>query len=350
MVIKETANNGYDTPLGPNWTSSLGPLKMPPEKTSFERKKGFATELLTDRDKIEHFIAQLIASEFENDVTRITARCIVPLTLIAELISLGQEFIETVIPLEGCGIEELEGTCLVYMARNHVHRMSPSDILLEQQRGAEEIYQRNQGMAERVCAPLGFFIELITDEQRTSRQIVEMYRTLYTPFGWNEEDIFDLLNSNNNLLVAAFDNNGRIVSSGIAEVGALNLTTEGKNIEFTVAEITEAATLPEFRGRNLYQSVSNYILRYLAKLVRPNLVFGELNLDAPGVLKVAVRQGRTPALETAKRFGLPRAWYLDQHVTIASGDGTERRGDYPYNNLMVAYMPQSFLLENYGDG
>lgn len=158
-----------------------------------------------------------------------------------------------------------------------------------------------------------------------------------------------MLTSPSNIIIYAQENDsGQIVSSVLGEEGKVTVIKSGQPINLSLVEITEAATLPSFRGNGLYQTVSNALLKYLAqRSPPPHLVFGELNLNSPGVLKVAARQKRVPAWQTAEEFGLPNAWFLPQHVTIYQGDQTDnqRPENYRYNNLMIAFLTQKLLLE-----
>jgi ribosomal protein S18 acetylase RimI-like enzyme len=212
---------------------------------------------------------------------------------------------ETIIPLDG---EVFGDYCLVYLGKNTPQRKAPSEITSQQYEKAVTIF--NKKHKERKNNVIDFEILVIEEKMRQDPQIQQMYYQLYSTFGWNEKEVVALINNPNNLLVAARDlNNGRIVSSGLVEFADINFNEMPTPLR--LAEITEAATLKEYRGRGLYQKVSDEILRILAGQTNPpDLVFGESNLDAEAVLKVAARQGRIPAFKTALDFNLPHAWIL----------------------------------------
>jgi len=327
--------NGTDIPT--EYTSSIGATVWPPKEASFERKKGIYPQILQTSDQLKSVLDNFATIPFGSKATRVSARFCVTTNALLDYIS-GQnpnKLIETIIPLTGTN-SGLDDCCLVYIGKNDQTRIPPPDLFQQQLATAKRIFN-NPG--EKRTIGEEFKIMRLSDEQRQDPDILNMYFELYQYFGWSEENVIQLLQNNNNLIVACFYD-GKIVSSGLAEMGVLTFN----KIPLNIAEITEAATLPAFQGRGLYQAVSDAILQNLATNgTPPNLVFGELNLDAPGVLTVAARQGRIPAFHTAELFNLPHAWVLPQHVTIRNGDN-----DLPYNNLMIAYFNQQLLLEKYG--
>ncbi len=354
MANLEQNNHFYDTPKGGEYTSSIGAVVWPPVEASFQRKKGFFGEVIADGNSLINFLRDFNQLPFDN-FTRISARVIVNQEILAEYLKLRLEtnsLIEAIIHLAGCGISQLEDSSLVYLGKNTDSRRSPRDILNQQLQGVREIFGSSLENNFSRSLPDGFEVRLLTEDDKKNEEICTCYYELYQPFGWTEKEVESLLSSPNNILVAVFNDKGKVVSSGMAEIGQVLFSHPDNLLTFKMAEITEAATLPEYRGNGFYQKVSDEILRVLARMSNPpNLVFGELNLDSPGVLKVAARQGRTCAWQTALNLSLePNQghWFLEQHVPISSGLGNCRREDYPYNNLMPAWLTQSQLLQRYG--
>lgn len=342
-MSKENGNGGVDVPA--EFTSSIGSISWPPESTNNRRLKGVYPLVIDSPRQLIRFIEDFDSLTFHTDATRITGRLVATLDSLYNLPD--GNCIETVVPLQDCGVQELSDCALVYIGSNLPTRKSPEDIFELQHQRASEIFQTPSARSKSL--PSGFQIRLLSQEDRANPEILAMYFKLYSLFGWSEEQVIIMLSSTNNLIFAATDPHGLIVSSALAESGTMIFSREDQPISLSLVEITEAATLMDHRGNGLYQHVSDAILYYLAQTeLPPHLVFGELNLDAPGVLKVAARQGRIPALTTAQQFKIPHAWCLEQHVEISQGDNSQRRPDYPYNNLMVAYLPQKLLLKKYG--
>lgn len=352
MGRSELPNGGFDIPT--EFTSSIGAVVWPPVETNNERLKGVYPNVIENDNNLLDFLDDFSRLEFKPPITRISGRAVVTENALMGLIQSNlpeTKLIETIIPLRDCGINELSDCCLlIYVGKNQPSRQTPAEILNQQFKRVTEIFSNieNQRTQEN-NAPSGFVIRPITADERKNTEILNMYHQLYSLFNWSKKDVTGMLRSNNNLIVAAFNDQEMVVSSAIAEFGEMTFIRNSKPVTLSLVEITEAATLPKFRGIGLYQAVSDRILEHLAENKPPNLVFGELNLDAPGVIKVAARQGRIPAISTAEEYGLfPRGWFLEQHVVIFQGTNQQRPENYPYNNLMVAYLPRNLLLERYG--
>jgi len=327
--------NGSDIPT--SFVSSIGEVVWPPKETNNERLKGIFPNPINDNDSLNYLLSELDNLPFLNH-SRITARVLISTEVLMNFDRQNPlcHLFETIIPLDG---EVFGDYCLVYLGKNTPQRTTPSKITLQQYEKAVAIFNEDQ-QKERNHDFSDFEILVIDEEMRQDPQIQQMYYQLYSNFGWKEKEVAALISNSNNLLVAARDlNNGKIVSSGLVEFADMNF--KGLTIPLRLAEITEAATLKEYRGRGLYQKVSDEILRILADQTNPpDLVFGESNLDAEAVLKVAARQGRIPAFKTALDFNLAHAWMLPQHVKIFQEN---RPPNYPYNNLMVTYLTQERL-------
>ncbi len=352
MGKSELFNGGFDIPT--EFTSSIGAVVWPPVETNNERLKGVYPNVIETGYDLLNFLSKFSLLEFSPKATRISARLVTSNEALRDLIQSNlpfREFIETIIPLADCQVVGLEDCCLIYVGKNDPSRKTPEDIIEQQLKAANEIFSKFgiQGNSNKKI-PDGFKIEFLDKDKRRDSTILEMYNELYSLFNWSTQDVKKMLSNQNNLIIAAFNKEGKVVSSAIAEFGEMTFVRKGQPATLSLVEITEAATLPAYRGMGTYQAVSDGILKYLAEHKKPpNLVFGELNLDAPGVLKVAAKQGRIPAIQTAQEYGLfPRGWFLEQHVVIYQGDNQERPDNYPYNNLMVAFLPKNLLMEKYG--
>ncbi|MFN4212495.1 MAG: hypothetical protein ACK4FL_00850 [Microgenomates group bacterium] len=347
MGFKETYN-GSDIPT--EYTSSIGATVWPPVETNNERLKGVYPKVLENIDQLNQFLEEFASLKFTSNSSRITARALVSNEALLPKSLINPKLIETVIPLEGCDIKEVSDCLLVYFGKNAPTRQTKPEILNRQYQQVYEIFfgnrTNNQGLTQKNILS-EFSIRSLTETERCHPNVLQMYFKLYSLFNWTLKDVEEMLTNTRNLIVAAFDSEGNIISSALAEQGIMNFEREGKEIELSLVEITEAATLPTYRGKGLYQAVSNKILEELAnKDPAPHLVFGELNLDAPPVLKVAAQQGRIPAISTAYQYRMPNSWFLEQHVVIYQGDGSKRLENY--NNLMVAFLPRNLLIQKYG--
>ena len=330
----ERFNNGSDIPT--SFVSSIGELVWPPKETNNERLKGIFPNPINDKKSLSFLLSELNNLPFLN-CSRITARALISTKVLMNFDRQNPlcHLFETVIPLDG---EVFGDYCLVYLGKNTPQRTAPSEITSQQYEKAVAIFNENH--KERKNHDFSDFEILVIDEKmRQDPQVQQMYYQLYSTFGWNKKEVVALINNPNNLLVAAKDLSGMIVSSGLVEFADINFN--GMPTPLRLAEITEAATLEEYQKRGLYNKVSDETLRILANQPNPpHLVFGESNLDATGVLKVAARQERIPAFKTALDFNLPHAWILPQHVEIFQEN---RPSNYPYNNLMVTYLTQERL-------
>ena len=346
----ENGKNGFDVPT--SFVSSIGEVVWPPRETNNERLKGIYPFPIMDLNQLN-----LLLGDFsilpDGNSSRISARALINDAVLRDLSNnklINQEylgFIESIIPLAGAG-DGFDNFCLVYLGRNKPERQLPREIKEEHFRRAFAIFNGDKqviGKTDRNL-PENFELLIIDENLRSDPDIQRMYFNLYSTFGWNEDEVKALLLNPANLIVAGLDKNtGIIVSSGLVEFGKIQL--DGLPA-LSIAEITEAATLKAYRGFGLYGKISDQLLKQLAVLDDvPHLVFGESNLDSEAVLKVAARQGRISAINTAIDYSLPDAWFLNQHVRIYQ---EQRPENYPYNNLMVTFLTRQKLIEKYGRG
>lgn len=337
--------NGFDIPLGrPDNTSSIGAIGRLPQTASYERAKFFVPEVVTNMAEVIHVMGNVVDFPFREEVTRVSGRMIVKNELLQPFAQYYPNYIETIIPLEGTSAG-LDDCMLLYVGHNHSLRIADNEKTQAQLRNAAQIFSAARKPLEPRTA---FYTRPLHDEERTSNKMREAYYELYKPFGWTMEEIEQLLENPNNIIRAAFGSRDTLLGSALAELITIPLFIDGKLVYFKIAEITEAATSPLARGLNLYGYVSEDLMITLAQEENINLVFGETNLDASGVLKVAARQGRTPAFATAEKYGVAHATHLPQHVTISQGVENETRPEnYRYNNLLTAWLTHNQLMETY---
>ena len=131
----------------------------------------------------------------------------------------------------------------------------------------------------------------------------------------------------------------------MAERAEITLIRSNERFTLVMYEITEAATREEYRGNGLYFAVALIINRLLTE-TNANLVFGESNLSAPGVLKAAYRQGRHSTLKNLSLLGLTEK-PLRQPVRI-SGGINDTRPKHLKNDLLVTYLVRDELIKKHG--
>lgn len=197
----------------------------------------------------------------------------------------------------------------MYIGWNHPSRSSHPEDLAHCLQEVERVYslapRSLPAMVRHACQNR---YELCILDQETSRlpETVGAMTRLYERFGWKEEDVRQILSSPTNIIgIARYE--GEIVSAGIIE---LALIPVGEH-RLRIAEITEAATREDHARQGLYSAVSSLLLMELARrslqqqILRGeiDLVFGECNGNAPGVLRTARFQGRTFATQSTQRFG-----------------------------------------------
>lgn len=326
--------------------SSVGRAVWPPEEATEQRKKGILNRVLETTEDVVDTIMEFRKMPFDETTTRYTARIFVTDSLLkredikAEI----REYVEAIVPLAGCGIPDLEDCCMVYIGKNADTRRADPQEMENQLRDAEEIYSGESASKEK-NGMNGYKIAHVTDEMRMDAGLQHQYAKLYQAFGWNEDQVVELLTNASNTLVAAFDGD-MLISAGMAERAGLTVVRNNKELPFVMYEITEAATVEEYRGKGLYTSVAKEIMRTLAG-GDGNLVYAESNLSARGVLLAGRRQGRTSAIQSAQQFGYPPR-SLEQHVRISAGSH-EDRPDSAKNNLLVTWMTQSQVETTYGN-
>ncbi|MBI4973674.1 hypothetical protein HZC27_03640 [Candidatus Roizmanbacteria bacterium] len=341
---------GGDTPVTAS-TSSVGALVWPPIEASEQRKKGVLMRVLESKRDLLSIINEFNTTPFGRnekgeDITRKSGRIFVSNQALREVIGTpgeGIDVIETVVPLRKSGIPQLEDCSMVYLGSNHESRRTAPNIIAQEMEEAEGIFQSE--ILPSNHAYQDFEFNILTEEMKNDATIQSQYDTLYQAFGWGSEDVAKILTNENNVLVAAFRQD-ELVSAGLAERCEIPLERNGEEIPFVMYEITEAATKQEYRGNGLYTQVAIKLMEYLAT-TDVNLAYAESNLQAPGVLKSAHRQGRHSGIESAREFGLP-ARPLEQHVRISAGT-RDVRPESEKNDLLVTFMPREEILQQYGE-
>lgn len=331
-------------------TSSIGGL-WPPEEASFGRVKGFYTNgVISKLEELEEFTGTLNkiytqSLEETSKITRVSLRAIIEgkeeLMRAAQL----KDSLEVAVNLDGTQ-DGLNGNWLIYLGLNNPSRRSNPEELSQYIRNVEEaikVPSRKPGEIFFKTEERGYSLEIlslpISANERNS--VIDQMSNLYSRFGWNRGEVETIMDNPANIIgVAKYKD--QIVSAGIAESATVPI---GKK-KLRIVEITEAATLEEHARNGLYTSVSTSLLKEIAHRSRHqridggevDLVFGECNGNAPGVLRTAAIQGRKFALNTTKEFGFDNRGFLCQHVNIKGSPKTTE-----YNDLFPAYLTKENL-------
>ena len=337
---------GSDIPFEAT-ASSAGPLVWPPVESSEQRRRGFVSDVIDTTEALSSLLHEFTAFPFDEKTTRYSGRLFVTQDALTSVVTtqhaVADAVIEGIIPLEGCGVSELEDTSLVYLGRNTPERQA-SQLDMEQELAqARTIFSTpvNQASTHDYDA---FSFQFISDVMRIDPRIHAQFFGLYQAFGWNEADVVSMLQRKTNVLLGVFQN-GELVSTGMAERAILPVRRDNQGFPFVMYEITEAATREEYRGNGLYTAVAHRLNQHLTA-TDANLVYAESNLRAPGVLKAARKQGRHTVLESFEQYGLtpkPLRW-----AVRISGGSSDVRPAHEKNDLLVTYLVRKELQQLYG--
>ena len=294
-------------------TSSVGAC-WPPAESSHERIRGFYPEIIRDETQADSLTEQLAVfqSEFETEpeTTRLSIRAVVADDIIEQIGTLAETMpIESAMPLF---INKTSAFHIVYFGLNKQPR----------QVEAEEI---SYHIAEK-------YSEL------NANDVFDDVCRLYSKFGYDVQDTYDLLNNPSNSVVFARDHEtGRVVSTVMAEHANIDMEDETLPV-LRVCEFTEAITDPDMRKMGLYKKLSTFLRQSLELDGEEpvHAVYGESNLSSIGVINSAHQTGRTfSRLDTryeALRVGTDSFGILQQNFKVI--DGYETRA---YNDFAVSY-------------
>lgn len=348
-------NEQQDVPaIESGLTSSIGGL-WPPEKASFNRIKGIYTPGIIDCS--EHLEAVLTELAFQSRLAvnggsadRVSFRVVFSCDLLRKIAPSITSLVEALVPLSGTQ-PEFEDAVLVYLGINGRNRQPVKEELeryLKTIRSIPRNANLPESSLERVRAA-GYELRMLPLLDRVSpsekETIIAQMSELYDRFGWSRTEVEEILYKSNSIIAVA-RKGGQIISAGIAEMATVPL---GNN-SLRFIEITEAATADGHGGQGLYTAVSTSLLLEIAvrskagKILdgQVDLVYGECNGNAPGVLKTSAYQGRTFAVDLGDTYGFPESGFLPQHVPIS---GAERQT--PYNDLFPTFLTRKELYRIY---
>lgn len=322
-------------------TSSVGAL-WPPEIASFNRIKGIYTPGVIQDEAGIQAILKAIAKGKEafrrGGITRISLRAIIDADFLRRRASNDpwiDSLVEAQIPLRGTQ-PVFQDSSLVYFGVNHRSRQPIPGEIRRYLSDLTDTLRYDQGPPEQSLSRVregGYSIGILSGPP--SDEVIDQVSLLYERFGWSRQEVIEILNKEDSVIAAA-SIDGQIVSAGIVEMAEIPIGED----KLRVAEITEAATNGEHAEKGLYTAVSTLLLIELADRSRRgeifggeiDLVYGECNGNAPGVLRTARKQGRLFAYEESG------TGILFQHAPIAGLPKLTM-----YNDLFPTYLTRDAL-------
>lgn len=300
-------------------TSSIG-AAWPPEGTTQQRHRGFFDlGVLSNPDDVsqfaEHYSNALDQMRADPEASRLSIRAVTTRQMVAELEQQG-------VPVEGaipfCAMTDAEeeqgarhpGLAIAYVGentaeRNELHIRSadipfrgPNDGLPKTQQELLTFGERSNERLARAGLEHVTFQEL-SGGAEVNEDMVQGLSELWLPLGYDESQAQSIVLNPNNHIVVGTNEQGRVVTAAMAEVASIRIHGLGRII---MAEITEASTLPEYRGNGLYRVGSGLVVSRLGETSLQGLmpggsgpihvIYGESNMVEPGVLRAAQQNGR----------------------------------------------------------
>lgn len=347
-------------------TSSIGAC-WPPRPATQERIRGFYADHILDvhdtrgLDEFEEaYLAtqELLGSE---GISRISLRAFATVAAIRELEQDGIP-VEAAMPF-GCPLsgprqphmttpeEAAAEHHVVYVGENTPGRRSTQLWTPPSAEQPHVITTREQLAWPHSVVPPVEFREIAGRARDEHMELFPQFSELLAPFGYTPDEVQDILVDPNIHIVFAITPEGRVVSSAMAELGQFDVRGAGT---VHMAEITEAATLPEYRGAGIYRRASGLLLCHLGMVSQDlqlrqgqhlNVIFGESNLHMPAVVAAAMRNGRWPVsslvrshygedlfgADVRREQGRQVFGVLEQNFRV--NDGAQHED--PYNDFML---------------
>jgi len=353
---------------GIDTTSSIGAC-WPPAISTSERIRGFFTDRVIETpDDVEQFAEAYHEADArleDSGATRLSLRAVASTSMLEGLERAGIR-VEAAMPFCLPTPGRTRGDdVVVYAGRNLAERqgavdpdtarvLSASD---HQQLWRSTLHDRRRAIGRRLDSRLRVCETSGADTDNDVADVLDQFIDLYRPFGYGPSEVLRLLTNPSNRIVFIQAEDGTILSSAMAEIASVVVGGVG---EVVMAEVTEASTHPEFRGQGLYRLASGILLCRLADVSREqilageppiNVIYGECNLNMPGVLHAATQNGRrfaaadAPVLgaifSTTQRAaqGRPPFGVLEQNFRVEDGIVAPGR----YNDFGLSYLPASVM-------
>ncbi len=279
---------------------------------------------IIDRSQLEQLVQQGIEYRDETQATRFTGVYLVEGNY-QDIIDMHTT--EVAVPLNN----GYSGVNLVFAGSNTPERIAPQRIRVYQEEILEEVLARKD---LDIAHPYGINFERLLTENLTEQDIIDLedlYDRAFVKYtvDLNQDTIRNMVNDTTTY-VARDQENAKIVAASVAEIAPLNT---GRGL-FRFCEISEMATLPEYRSRGISTYLTAMMINEIrenvdflhaqARAVHPavNHVFRKLGFDAQGILpQHCIIAGRTKNGELVEEgLGDLRVYsMLPQHI----GEGYE---------------------------
>lgn len=325
----------YMSEITANQTSSVG-AAWPPVIGSNERLRGFYDQTISSIED-----ATVFAKEYESyqnevelnqQVSRLSLRAVVCLGAIPVLDSLGVT-LEAAMP-----IKSNPNAMIVYAGWNAPDRVSDTQVLADKIDRLVHNVEFEAGSLRQGNLDKGTYSKRVLlpyTPEADKFAFVDRFTDLYDVFGYDQDDIVELLLNPDNT-IAFLEHNGVIISTALAEKANIKLNDSEETIR--IAEVTEAITRPEYRGRGLYQQISHCLVQSLLETnpEKLDVIYGESNLSAPGVLIAAHQNGRRFSYFDRAALGVNNTNFgiLPQNFKVNDGVDSRR-----YNDFALSYFP-----------
>lgn len=319
-------------------TSSIG-ANWPPSISPNNRLRGFYPEYVESSQQLDEF-----TSEFEKGVAALEPDYVDRLSL--RLITHGRGItalnegdikIEGVLPVAGLDVSE--ELFIVYTACNLPTRRMSQTKLDEHKQTITDAHQKAKTsddpyseLRDRGRSPKFLDTSLTTIERAN---LTPRFLDCYAKFGYDDVQVEELLANPNNTIAYIEDDVGSVISTVMAEHAVIDI--QGLPT-VDMVEITEAFTLPEYRGMSFYRLLSKCLSdEVIARRsdVPVHVLYGESNLTMRGVINASAQNGRKFGHYDQSRFGIsgPDFGILEQNFSVQ--DGVEQRD---YNDFALTYF------------
>ena len=298
--------------MNQNANVSIGKIGEPFYDEISNRIKYFSVKEYTNSTELIMDIDAASELQVRTNATRMTMRSIMTTECYNTLnLSLRNIIIEAMIPLH-----KWDNHVLLYFANNNDSRRCDLEILNEEDNLIGDV---KESPTSTLQLPKGYSIEMLNDSISLAyvEQLAALYKHVFKEYmcEFTQDSIKKLVNGN--LVYAARSPKNQLVSIVIAELSSLEVN--GK--ELLVTELSDMATLADFRGLGLNRFCADKILPHVKHF---DLVYAEARACFYGSNKIF------------KNLGFEYGGRLIKHCLISSDKTIEEKGDY--ENLNVWYL------------
>jgi len=318
-----------------NPISSVG-ATWPPAEATNNRIRGFYESTVETPSDINTFVSEF--EHYKNDLAnhpdfdRLSIRTVASLGAISAFDQAGLA-IEGAMP-----IRSQDELMVVYTAWNHPTRRASEEKLGEHREFLGKVATEDRDTHDKVANlnSRGFIPRMIgpSTPEAEKAALVSRFTELYGAFGYDQSQVEELLLDPANTIAYIEDETG-VISTAMAERAEIKVEGLG---DLTMAEITEAFTLPRRRKEGLYMLISGYLTAQLVEGSHQTLdvLYGEGNLAVPGVVIAAHQNGRRLSYMDREWLGItqPNFGILEQNFHVSDGEETRR-----FNDFALSYVP-----------